>query len=83
VKGKLVLMKVMMMSENRSSWSQVHVTAILGSSGLSLNRHPCLPNEEAGQFSTYTSHVIGRGQDKDGQRRHTIGPSWDLRLSDC
>jgi hypothetical protein len=30
VKGKLVSMKVMMMNENQSSLSQVHVTVILG-----------------------------------------------------
>jgi hypothetical protein len=29
MKGELVAMKMMMMNNNQSSWSQVHVTAIL------------------------------------------------------
>jgi hypothetical protein len=36
VKGELVTMKVKMMSENQSSLSQVHVTAILGNNETML-----------------------------------------------
>jgi hypothetical protein len=34
---------------------------------------------EGGGFSPYTSHVM-RGEDKIGQCRHIIGPSWVLHL---
>ncbi len=67
-----MLMKVMMMSENQSSWSQAHVTAILDTDETMLRtqvKAAAMPAKWEGrvQFSPYTSHVMGGGEGEGEQ----------------
>jgi hypothetical protein len=75
---------MMMMGEKQSSLSQVHATRfwvlVNPCSELSLSR-PNLPTKEGEGDTPHTNHVMRvREEDKDGQRGHTVGPSWVLYL---
>jgi hypothetical protein len=80
MKGEILSTK-MMMSENQSSRSQVHVTAVLvlknSCSELSMCRPTMTAKERGDRFSSYTCHVMGEREELDGQWGHIIGLGWD------
>jgi hypothetical protein len=81
--GELLSMK--MMCENKSSWSLVHVTSILGTKDscfeLSISRPVEIGQPWPGvRFSPYSTHVIGGMEALDGQHGHIIFPGWGSHL---